>query len=98
MFSILACEAEWVRKRLQANVENICMLIPLSNWWILITLLYRGKGDLNSRWAKGRAQCILTFCETKEKFFLSVLGELYVFYSLVLEICGLVGMMKECPR
>ena len=27
-----------------------------------------------------------------------MLGELYVFYSLVSEICGLVGMTEECKR
>ena len=31
-------------------------------------------------------------------FLQSVLGELHVFHSLVSEICGLVGMTKECRR
>ena len=40
--STLVHDAEWVTKRQQANVENTCMLIPVSNWRTLITSLYRG--------------------------------------------------------
>ena len=48
-----AREAEWVRKRLRANIENTRTLIPVSHWWSLITSLYRGD---RSKWSTSKRE------------------------------------------